>query len=330
MIRGLFIIISVFSIMSCGGSGDKNSQVNSETPFGINCVTDGQLDSDCDVLTDAQEAILGTNPLNVDSDGDGILDRREDSDNDGRNDLQELEAGTDPFYADTSDTAGQSPSPLSIACGNITPNYVAELDRVEHWRPNIEGKISLKLYWDNSNYPTINGFENINIEGLVRSGEIAWRSPLSDFLETVVVNSREEADVIFQWEDTNRIGEFFPDRVLASAAPSFDDDGYIEKVDVRFHRSAWVTVLRRNPDNFGSFVSINALAKTVATHEFGHVLGIFGHPVNYLEGESVMRDVIDTNNLDRFLDVLEAGQIRQTSTADRNTIQQIYCNEFNR
>jgi hypothetical protein len=46
-------------------------------------------DTDGDGLTDAQEAILGTDPYNIDTDGDGLTDG------------QEVELGTDPLVADT-------------------------------------------------------------------------------------------------------------------------------------------------------------------------------------------------------------------------------------
>lgn len=87
-------------------------------------VTDFEQDSDSDGLPDYYEKILGTDPKNADTDGDGlsdgyevmylgtdplkadsddngINDGDEDSDNDGLSNLKECELGTDPKNADT-------------------------------------------------------------------------------------------------------------------------------------------------------------------------------------------------------------------------------------
>lgn len=56
----------------------------------INCV-----DSDNDGLSDYEEvAVLGTNPHNHDTDGDGILDGDEDTDDDGLTNIEECQYGT--------------------------------------------------------------------------------------------------------------------------------------------------------------------------------------------------------------------------------------------
>ena len=58
-------------------------------------------DSDCDRLTDDEERMLGTNPYNPDTDGDGLTDYQEvriyftnplnpDTDGDGINDFEEV------------------------------------------------------------------------------------------------------------------------------------------------------------------------------------------------------------------------------------------------
>lgn len=65
------------------------------------------IDSDRDGLTDEQEAILGTDPLNPDTDGDGLFDYEEvniyntdplnpDTDGDGYSDGEEVENGFNP------------------------------------------------------------------------------------------------------------------------------------------------------------------------------------------------------------------------------------------
>lgn len=62
---------------------------------------DTPIDSDGDGVPDDVEAVLGTDPNNADSDGDGVDDGDEDTDGDGLTDFQEIEAGTDPQNPDT-------------------------------------------------------------------------------------------------------------------------------------------------------------------------------------------------------------------------------------
>jgi hypothetical protein len=61
----------------------------------------GSFDLDGDGLTNAQEAILGTNPNLFDSNGNGISDANEDFDGDGLPNSGEFRCGTDPFNPDT-------------------------------------------------------------------------------------------------------------------------------------------------------------------------------------------------------------------------------------
>ncbi len=62
--------------------------------FTINSSDTG--DADADLLADFIEVLLGTNPLFVDSDGDGVDDAGEDSDNDSLPNYVELQKGLDP------------------------------------------------------------------------------------------------------------------------------------------------------------------------------------------------------------------------------------------
>jgi len=109
---------------------------------------DDDLDSDGDGLTDAQEAILGTDPAKIDTDGDGLTDGQEvelgtnplladtdgdglddaleigwtlptqiDSDGDGLTDGSEVnEYNSDPLYADTDGDGLTDPMELSLGC----------------------------------------------------------------------------------------------------------------------------------------------------------------------------------------------------------------------
>jgi subtilisin family serine protease len=60
-------------------------------------------DDDGDQLTNLTEFLVGTNPLDEDTDNDGVLDRLEDFDSDGLTNLQEQTRGTHPKLADTDD-----------------------------------------------------------------------------------------------------------------------------------------------------------------------------------------------------------------------------------
>ncbi len=66
-----------------------------------NGIPDGLEDFDRDGLPNAGEIRVGTDPNNPDSNGNGIPDGQEDTDLDGVRDGDEFRAGTDPFRIDT-------------------------------------------------------------------------------------------------------------------------------------------------------------------------------------------------------------------------------------
>ena len=87
------------------------------------------LDTDGDGLTDAEEAILGTNPLKIDTDGDGLTDYEEvmiyktdplnpDTDGDGYNDGDEVLAGYDPLLPDGALLPEELRSYVPVMSGN--------------------------------------------------------------------------------------------------------------------------------------------------------------------------------------------------------------------
>ena len=100
----------------------------------VNDPSDAQLDSDNDGLTNAEEAALGTDPLNVDSDGDGYSDYAEvnlhntnpassDSDSDGMTDKWEKQFGLDPSVDDAiDDLDGDSYSNITEFKAGTEPN----------------------------------------------------------------------------------------------------------------------------------------------------------------------------------------------------------------
>jgi hypothetical protein len=97
-------------VNTCGS--DPEPHCHSECNAGEDTDTDTDTDTDSDGLTDADEAALGTDPNNADSDGDGLPDGREvndlgtnplntDTDSDGLTDGLEIDHSTDPNAPDT-------------------------------------------------------------------------------------------------------------------------------------------------------------------------------------------------------------------------------------
>lgn len=107
------------------------------------------LDTDSDGLTDLDEIALGTNPNNADTDGDtlsdgteingtltnpllidsngnGILDGDEDNDNDGLSNLNELNIGTNPNNADTDDDTLSDGAEIAIFSNPLTADTDAD------------------------------------------------------------------------------------------------------------------------------------------------------------------------------------------------------------
>lgn len=86
--RGL-VAVSVLSLGGLSACGDKEKPVE-----GV-CYIDGELDSDCDGLTDAIETAWGLDPNNPDTDGNSIIDGDEDPDDDGLPNWAEARLGLD-------------------------------------------------------------------------------------------------------------------------------------------------------------------------------------------------------------------------------------------
>ena len=87
------------ALAACGGGSGGGTE---EGGSGTNPLIGDNSDTDGDLLTDAEEALLGTNPNLADTDGNGISDADEDSDGDGISNLAELSNGTDPTIIDSS------------------------------------------------------------------------------------------------------------------------------------------------------------------------------------------------------------------------------------
>ncbi len=104
--------VGTFALVAVNGAGSSDpfpSLANSLT------VLNPLMDNDGDGLTNANEVLIGTDPLNPDTDGDGMPDgfearfnlkpldpndANEDADNDGLTNLEEFQMGTDPRNPD--------------------------------------------------------------------------------------------------------------------------------------------------------------------------------------------------------------------------------------
>ncbi len=151
-------------------------------------LTPAQLagDDDNDGLSGERETVLGTDPFNDDSDGDGLLDGdeiytygtdplRQDSDNDGLLDRAEVEQyNTDPTLADTDldgasdgEEVAANSNPLQYQSGNTAvtqTNPTTEDDPAPTLSPpitpatsNDETTVEIPLYEDQSGWLTNDG-----------------------------------------------------------------------------------------------------------------------------------------------------------------------------
>lgn len=115
---------TLLTLAACGGTADDTPKAHKNA-----LVADGP-DADGDGLSDADEARLGTNPNEPDTDKDGKKDGAEvhqfktnplakDSDGDGVADGQEIKEGTDPLKADATPKEGNNGG--GSASGAIVP-----------------------------------------------------------------------------------------------------------------------------------------------------------------------------------------------------------------
>lgn len=105
---------------------------------------DGLEDSDNDALVNAGEVILGTDPQNADSDGDGIRDGNEDNDGDTLTDGREVLLGTNPLVADSDGDGWNDESEVTAGSDPLNPAsrprlLVAALPSVRVGLPRFTG-----------------------------------------------------------------------------------------------------------------------------------------------------------------------------------------------
>jgi hypothetical protein len=102
---------AALSSQNINGVNDLEKQKNIEKNITEKIKKIQEKDKDLDGLTDEEEKKYGTDPENIDSDGDGLLDAEEvtvyhtnpldpDTDKDGVKDGREVELGRDPLKKD--------------------------------------------------------------------------------------------------------------------------------------------------------------------------------------------------------------------------------------
>ena len=107
-------------------------------------IPDGDEDADGDGLSNRAEVVMGSNPLVADTNGNGVNDGAEDADGDGLKDGQEAVSGTNPFLPD-SDGDGWFDG-VEVEVGSLPLNpasrpvvYVVSAPPVSVWRTTADG-----------------------------------------------------------------------------------------------------------------------------------------------------------------------------------------------
>ncbi len=89
-----------------------------------NGTPDGAEDFDSDGLSNAGEIILGNDPANPDTDDNGVLDGDENPDNDGLTNSEEIAAGTNPTLADSDGDQYSDDAELLVGTDPLDVNSV--------------------------------------------------------------------------------------------------------------------------------------------------------------------------------------------------------------
>jgi alpha-tubulin suppressor-like RCC1 family protein len=138
--------------------------------------TDQWIDSDHDGLFDVDEVILGTNPLDADTDDDGIIDGHEDSNHNGIVDLWE----TGPLKIDTDGDGIQDGIELGVTLDMIGPDTDLNI-----FQPDLDPATTtdpVSIDTDHDGIP--DGVEDANHNGRVDPGEldpnVQNRPPVAD------------------------------------------------------------------------------------------------------------------------------------------------------
>ena len=204
--------------------GEKNPLVAADDTTG-----GGIVDTDGDGLSDAQELALGLNPLDADSDDDGIVDGAEanfaaDTDGDGLINALDPDSDNDGLFDGTEVGIVTAPTGTDVTKGN----FIADADPLTHTNP---------LQRDTDGGGLMDGNEDPNRNGRVDSGEKNPLNPADDLLPmTVDTDGDGLSDALETSIGTNPLdADSDDDGVVDGAEPNFtsdsDGDGLINALD---------------------------------------------------------------------------------------------------
>ena len=210
---------------------DRNGRIDSGERNPLNPADDTMMppvDTDGDGLTDAQETALGTNPMDPDSDDDGVLDGAEpnfssDSDGDGLINPLDPDSDNDGLFDGTELGVTTAPMGTTVSRGN----FIADADPTTRTNP---------LVADTDRGGVRDGLEDTNRNGRVDAGERNPLNPADDVTTTMDGDGDGLSDTLEAALGTNpNDADSDDDGVLDGAEPNFtadtDGDGRINPLD---------------------------------------------------------------------------------------------------
>lgn len=224
-------------------------------------------------------------------------------------------------------------NPANIACGANEPNYLYELHPtdpytdtgVARWRPSADGKLYISLFADDTDRPqdVFTGVSSISMSDLAEVIKLGWtyfpNGELSEFLEITVVDTAEEANVTMEWSSDLFNADFDTNLLAQAGGVARSGSGHTSRGRIRFNRTEILNLLYDyDPSDMDFQARLDNKLRTVANHEFGHILGISPHPSNVASDSTVMESILTS-----------VGFVTDyPSTYDVNTVREIYCPEF--
>lgn len=173
----------------------------------------GKADTDEDGLPDDVEYAIGTDPTLADSDGNGIKDGDEDSDGDGLTNLEELRTGTMPGDDDTDDDG------------------ISDADELNQYKTD-----PLKKDTDgdgaNDGWEIQHGYDPLKAEGEFKVSESSSDGKVTAGVELLLTGSQISTLEVREAEDPLLLNDSVPGYI--GAAYDFSVDGSFEQATISF------------------------------------------------------------------------------------------------
>ena len=202
----------------------------------------GCLDTDGDGLTDDYETLIGTDPLDADSDDDGVIDGlepspAEDSDGDGLINALDPDSDNDGLFDGTEMGFDCSDPDTDATAGNCTPDADAGATTTD------------PLDADTDDGGVSDGSEDTNLNGAIDPGETDPNDPsddvgildtdgdgLSDALEIAIGTDPNDADTdddgVIDGLEANPTSDTDGDGLINALDPDSDDDGLFDGTEM--------------------------------------------------------------------------------------------------